>query len=464
MPFNAPLPGLLVAANASHAGKTSTCLALIAALAQRSLSVQPAKAGPDFIDASYLAAFARRPCVNLDLWMHGKRGLMRLLKPLQRDRADLLLVEGAMGLYDGGRGSSFELARALNLPVLLLLNASGMGESVAALAQGFLDKAQGKIAFAGLILTHTGSSSHSMLLARSLRSIIRRYHLPLLGCLPRAGSPRIASRHLGLVDIAESLPDLDRQALANWLEQHLTLDPLLKSLKLPAKQNQKPKTESSLWPSITVSPKKGRIAIARDRAFSFCYADLPAFFAEEGFAVTFFSPLTDAAPPACDAIYLPGGYPELFAHELANNDSMIKALQAAHALQIPIYGECGGYLYLLQELVLGDGTKIPMAGLLPDRAVMQSELAGLGYRQADLCWNLLSQNRRIRVRGHEFHYARVESRSDSPLWSMQNRQGRPLGPAGSTNRYTAGSFLHLAVQGSLSFWRAWLGLSQRTPR
>ncbi|MCR5814286.1 MAG: cobyrinate a,c-diamide synthase [Desulfovibrio sp.] len=469
--MNLPQSGFLVASNASHAGKTSTCLALIAALNRRGLIIQPAKSGPDFIDTSYLAAFAQRPCVNLDLWLLGKNGVMRLLQRLQRQNtapaADLLLVEGAMGLYDGGLGSSFALARALKLPVLLLLNVQGMGESVAALAQGFLAQAEGKIAFAGLILTHTGSHTHQALLTRALRRITKQYRVPLLGFLPRSGSPQIASRHLGLVDIAESLPELDQQAMADWFEKNVALDRLLKNLRIPCQKKSQPASTPSLCVQHVASSKKARIAIAHDRAFSFCYADLPLFFTEQGFEVRFFSPLMDQALPACEAIYLPGGYPELFAHELAANSSMIKSLTCAQAENIPIYGECGGYLYLLQELELHNGTTVPMAGLLPGKAVICSQLQGLGYRLGDLIWDIFALGQTIRVRGHEFHYARVLTQSTSPLWLLHNKQKKPLGPSGCTKKFTAGSFLHLPVEGNRSFWRAWLSLASqvkgRTP-
>ena len=461
--MNSPLPGLLIAANASHAGKTSTALALIAALNRRGYRIQPAKAGPDFIDASYLAALAKRPCLNLDPWMLGKRGLERLLSRLHNEPiADILLIEGAMGLYDGGKGSSLELAKSLNLPILLLLNVAGMGESAAALAEGFLAQARDSAVIAGLVLTHTGSATHATLLARSLRKVLGAYHVPLLGCLPRTGAPKIGSRHLGLVDIAESLPELDSNKLADWLETHVAVHRLLKTFRLtPPKETEK--SESAVFFSARKPSKgKARIAIARDRAFSFCYADLPAFFVEQGYTPVFFSPLSDHSLPVCDAIYLPGGYPELFAQRLADNDAMLTALKVAHADHVPIYGECGGYLYLMQELTLQDGSAFPMAGLLPEKACVTHQLQGLGYRKAVLVWDFLHHTQVVSVRGHEFHYAHVTSHSAAPLWRLRDRHHNELGPAGCTRQATAGSFLHLPVEGGRSFWLAWLArISQR---
>lgn len=511
------VPGLIVGGTGSNAGKTVTTLALLCALQARGLRVHAAKTGPDFIDTAFHAALTGAPAANLDVWMCRASRPNRAGEPLRRIpqglarifarmRApgmdgrppDILVVEGAMGLYDGGAGGSgctAQLAALLGLPVLLVLNAHGLGQSVAALAEGFLrhrpawSAGTGQPAFAGMICTHAGSEKHREILRQALAPLVADTGVPLLGLLPRDGAPRLESRHLGLVEARESLSGLDRGALAAWLETHCDLDELLCSLGAPL--DNRPQTALQTTPS-TVSAAGGTTAaaarffpprvragenagpaarqvrpllgVARDAAFSFCYADLPALLQELGADLAFFSPLSDAAPPpGCCGLYFPGGYPELHAAQLAANTTMRAALRDMAAQGLPIYGECGGYIYLMRELRL-EGQGHAMSGLLPLDCRMGDRLAALGYRAARALpgWpaNVDIPAGIIRVRGHEFHYGRLTQTElppgCAPLWQLSDSKGAPLGPEGCRRGCVAGSWLHLYPEGARNFWRAWL--------
>ena len=320
------IPGLVVAGTGSNAGKTLTTLALLCALRARGLRVHAAKSGPDFIDAAFHAALTGAPAANLDVWMcretrseQGQRPLRRIPQGLARvfarmlradadgRSADLLLVEGAMGLYDGGAGGAgctAQLAALLGLPVLLALNAHGLGQSVAALAEGFLRHRPawaahtGQPAFAGMICTHVGGEKHKEILRQALAPLTAQTGVPLLGLLPREGAPQLKSRHLGLVEARESLPGLNRKALTAWLEAHCDVTALLRALGAPlgGLSTQEPVAETPAARFFAPRVRSGkaarrpRLGVAWDAAFSFCYADLPALLRELGAEVHFFSP------------------------------------------------------------------------------------------------------------------------------------------------------------------------------
>ena len=498
------IPGLVVAGTGSNAGKTLTTLALLCALRARGLRVHAAKSGPDFIDAAFHAALTGAPAANLDVWMcretrseQGQRPLRRIPQGLARvfarmlradadgRSADLLLVEGAMGLYDGGAGGAgctAQLAALLGLPVLLALNAHGLGQSVAALAEGFLRHRPawaahtGQPAFAGMICTHVGGEKHKEILRQALAPLTAQTGVPLLGLLPREGAPQLKSRHLGLVEARESLPGLNRKALTAWLEAHCDVTALLRALGAPlgGLSTQEPVAETPAARFFAPRVRSGkaarrpRLGVAWAAAFSFCYADLPALLRELGAEVHFFSPLKDAAPPsACNGLYFPGGYPELHAPALAANTHMRAALHALAERNLPIYGECGGYIYLMRALRL-HGRDYPMSGLLPLTCLLGGQRAALGYRAARALpgWPaarapaLSGPSRPLRTRGHEFHYGRLEEATlpsgCASLWQLSDSQGAPLGPEGCRRGTVAGSWLHLYPEGARRFWRAWL--------
>lgn len=437
--------GLFLAGTASNVGKTSAALGLIALLRKRGLVVHTAKAGPDFLDAAWLALASGHPCVNLDTFMAPEYAWRRVWEHFMAN-CDFALVEGAMGLYDGaetGEHSGGHLASALNLPILLLINAKGMAQSAAAVAQGFLHYHPPHLPspprFCGVICTHVASERHWQMLETSLKPVCEAAGVPLAGYLPTDGKPELESRHLGLKQACESA--LDLQAAGTWCS-HVDLDAILTRC---GTMQPLEAAESTYATDVT-------IAIARDEAFAFCYADLPLLLQELGADVVYFSPLNDKNLPDCDGIYIPGGYPELYAPQLAANTAMLKALrQAATERALPVYGECGGYMYLLEAVITLDGNKWPMTELLPGEARMSKKLTALGYRASTGQW--LSDV----IYGHEFHYAQGPPIAQ-PLLDFRNSRGLPTAAAIIKQGPVIGSWVHLYPQGSRPFWQKWLSM------
>lgn len=475
-------PGLVISATASKSGKTTACIGLICALRKFGFDIMAAKAGPDYIDRSWLALASNKPVPNIDIWMSdGDVGLNWLNQLLADNNASqkqrLFIIEGAMGLFDGmrqGGYSTAHLACQLGLPVCLLLNIDGMGQSCGALAEGFLEykppMLEKCIPFLGIICTHSGSPSHEKLAFKALEPILAHHNLPLFGFLPKKGAPQLPSRHLGLVQAEEN--EQNFTIFANWFEKNCDIKAILARLKylFPAfepecinnhdndviiKKNQE-KDKANFFCNISngnAPPNcvKPVIAIAHDAAFSFIYADLPALLRKLGAEIRFFSPLNDEAIPDCNAIYFPGGYPELYAQQLSSNKWLHDQLHEICRLNKPIYAECGGYIFLGKELRLKD--KIyPMAGLLPCNFEMTETLQELGYREAKL-----DTFQEIKVRGHIFHYGRKIGTNSDNLWLLDSEHNKFEGTA--HNKIWA-SWLHLYPAGSISFWRYWLKQTQ----
>ncbi len=459
-------PALLIAGTSSHSGKTATAIALISALRARGHAVLPAKCGPDYIDAGWLAQAAGRPCLNLDIWMCGANPVPKLAAAITAamppaTQKTILVIEGAMGLYDGdrqGRASCAELAARLQIPILLLVNARGASDSCAAMANGFLThslswmRKWGRPSFCGVICTHTGSGLHRALLAKALKPVLARHRLGLCGFLDAAGAPKLPERHLGLVQAGEIGGSLNHAALGQWFENNCNLDAILKGTV-----TGKGREKTAALPankSLKISASRPVIAVARDEAFAFCYAALPELLHELGGEVKFFSPLRDVAPPPCSAVYLPGGYPEEFARPLAANEAMRASLCHLASAGVPIYGECGGYMYLMRAITDKNGQSWPMCGIIPQQCQMTGRLAALGYRRvksaagADFGY----------VRGHEYHYARIcgEKSPVAPLWQVWDSAGRSLEPQGWQQDNVLASWIHLYPAGSLPFWRMWM--------
>lgn len=452
----------MIAACASNSGKTVTTLGLISALECLGIPVIAAKCGPDYIDAGWLGWATEKPVANLDSRMASENGLERLIARMTAINKGLIVIEGAMGLYDGdreGRASCAELAARLNIPIILLLNAKGVGHSLGAIAQGFLDfqadwmGEYGRPRFLGVICTHTGSARHEELCREILKPILKSKNLGFFGCLGSKEAPQIPSRHLGLTGAKEV--GLDKQNLALWFKKACPPERILKALNYTSQETNQNGESSFFFPSVK---KKAEltIAIARDDAFSFCYADLPAMLAEMGACVAFFSPLQDDKIPCCDGIYLPGGYPELFAEKLAANRGMLNAIKEKAAQGTPIYGECGGYIYLGKSLHDSRGKIYEFCGLLPIHFEMTNKLAALGYReieQAEVHSTLLKGEK---LNGHEFHYAKVlPNQKGRHLWLYKDIYGRACFD-GYVEGNIMGGFTHLYPEGSRKFWRAWL--------
>ncbi len=432
--------GLIVAAPASGSGKTVLTAALLRALAGRGHAVSAFKVGPDYIDPAFHAAASGRACHNLDLWAMRPATLTATLAAVCQD-ASLVVGEGAMGLFDGaghGGGSSADLAQALGLPVVLAVDASGQGASVAALVAGFRDHRQG-LRLAGVIFNRVASRRHFDLLAQATRPLA-----PVLGSLPRDSRLALPRRHLGLVQAAEQGGlDAALDAAAALAARYVDLDALLAAAA--------PLAPHPAAAPAPLPPPGQRIALACDRAFAFAYPAMMAGWRAQGAEVVPFSPLADEAPDAAaDAVWLPGGYPELHAATLAAHRRFMAGLRRAAATGAAVIGECGGFMVLGEGLIAADGRRHAMAGLLPLSTAMAALDAMprprpvLGYRRMTLARAGPLGPAGRRFRGHEFHYARlVEAPAAPPLFHATDVAGQALGAAGAALGRVAGSFLHI---------------------
>lgn len=375
-------PALLVAAPASGQGKTTVTAGLARLHRNRGRRVRVFKSGPDFLDPMILAQAAGSSVYQLDLWMGGEDHCRQLLYDAAGE-ADLILVEGVMGLYDG-TPSSADLAALFGLPVLAVVDASAMAQTFAAVVHG-LAQYQAGLPFTGVLANCVGGAGHAALLAESVAD--RYAFLGALECDPAIALP---SRHLGLLR-AQEIADLDARidAIARALEQ-------TKAAALPQSVEFRPA------PAVLSEPllRGMRIAVASDAAFSFLYAANIDLLKAMGADIQCFSPLVDTGLPACDAAYLPGGYPELHLRELAANTAIKEAVKRHHAAGRPIVAECGGMLYLLESLSDTAGFTASMAGVLPGCAAMQEKLVNIGLHRAALPEGEL--------RGHTFHHSRAE--------------------------------------------------------
>jgi cobyrinic acid a,c-diamide synthase len=424
--------GLVVAGAASHSGKTLVAMGLIAAMKPRGLAVAAAKCGPDYIDPRYLAAAAGGPAVNLDAWAM-RPARLAALAASQADGAHLLIIEGVMGLFDGaprGEGSTAKLAAALGLPVVLVVDGQATAQSAAAVAEGFARLAEG-FTVAGAIVTRVASDRHAAL----VREGFARASVPLLGLVRRDERLAVPSRHLGLVQ-AEEQAGLARlvaragEAAAAGIE----LDRLVEAAA--------PLAPPPATPGAGLAPLGRHIAVARDVAFAFAYPHLLADWRRAGAELTFFSPLLNEAPDAAaDAIYLPGGYPELHAGRLAAADRFRGGLKAAAERGALVYGECGGYMALGEGLIDADGACHSMTGLLPLVTSFAQRRLALGYRRLE---PLAGGPWAGPLAAHEFHYATiVEEGSGEPLFSARAADGAALGVIGRRHGRVMGSFAHV---------------------
>jgi cobyrinic acid a,c-diamide synthase len=428
--------GLIVAAPRSGAGKTTVTLGLLAALKRRGLAVQAAKAGPDYIDPAFHQAATGRKSVNLDSWAM-RPSLLDALVVEAASRADMLVIEGVMGLFDGidaaaGRtGSTADLAARFVLPVLLVIDVSGQSQSAAALLRGFVTH-DPEVKIGGVVLNRVGSERHRKFVADAIAAS----GIPVLGSVPRDEMIALPERHLGLVqagehgDLAERL---DR--LAAIAETHLDLDRILRLAVPPHLAETKQAT--------ALPPPGSRIALAQDAAFTFVYPHVLDGWRRAGAEIVAFSPLADEPPPKdCDSCWLPGGYPELHAGRLAGAHKFRDGL-ARFAATRPVHGECGGYMVLGEVLEDADGISHPMAGLLGHATSFARRKLHLGYREATLLADSPIGRAGSRLRGHEFHYAAlVATCNDEPLVELADGQGQRLGTSGSWRGHVTGTFFH----------------------
>jgi len=432
----APAPGIIIAAPASGQGKTVITLGIIRALKNYGLSVAAAKAGPDYIDPAFHAAAGGDPCFNLDPWAMRLDTFVGAAVRLGAE-SSLIVCEGAMGLFDGaadGRGSTADISAITGWPVVLVVDVRGQGASVAALLRGFASHRR-DLDLAGVILNRVGSARHADILTGAIRD--SGLNLRVLGCLPRDAALELPDRHLGLVQASE------HPALDVFLEGAAEI--VRKSIDLKAFRRLARRAPAGRAELAPLAPIGQRIAVARDEAFAFSYASVLEGWRAAGAELTFFSPLADEAPvDGADAVYLPGGYPELHAGRIAGNKRFMGGLRAAAARDAAVYGECGGYMVLGRGLTDADGASHAMAGLLPLETSFADRRRHLGYRMATAAGDSALGLRGAVFAGHEFHYATIVAEGPAdPLFSVTDALDTDLGHAGLIAGRVAGSFIHL---------------------
>lgn len=431
-------PGLIIAAPASGSGKTVITLALLRHFAGTGMAVSSAKAGPDYIDPAFHAAASGRLSLNLDPWAMRPETFAALVAAAGRD-ASLVLCEGVMGLFDGigakGEGSTADLAALTGWPVVLVVDVSGQATSAAATITGFA-RHRTDVPLAGVILNRVGGPRHRDLVTEAIASTCPG--LAVFGALPRGESLRLPERHLGLVQAREHAvlnEFLDRAAA--FVAGHCDTVALA--------SRARPVRPASGTVATPLPPLGQRIAIAEDDAFAFSYPATLAGWRAAGATLLPFSPLADQAPaPDADAVFLPGGYPELHAGRLASNMQFLDGLRLRAKAGAAVFGECGGYMVLGQGLIDAAGHRHAMAGLLPLETSFSTRKLHLGYRRARLAVEMPFGLVGAAFRGHEFHYATiVDEGAGRALFETSNAQGTDPVAQGRARGRVAGSFIHL---------------------
>jgi len=433
--------GLIIGAPRSGSGKTSVTIGLLRALWRRGIRARGAKSGPDYIDPGFHHVATGLPGINLDSWAMSPP-LLNALAATAASDAELLIVESAMGLFDGipgtpGRsGSAADLARLYGLPVLLVLDVSGQSQTAAAIAKGFATY-DPDVNIAGVVLNRLGSERHRRLAGEAIEAI----GLPVVGAILRDPSLMLPERHLGLVQASEHadmIVHLDR--LADMAENSLDIDAIISLMK--------PLAPSGADFADALTPPGQRIALASDAAFTFLYPHVAMHWRNEGAELVPFSPLADEGPREdCDVCWLSGGYPELHAGRLASARNFHAGMKE-FARTRPVHGECGGFMALGEALEDADGATHEMLGLLGHSTSFAKRKMNLGYRQAKLRSNCPLGREGEVIRGHEFHYAQIIAQGDDELLAdLADGQGNPLGAAGGRRGHVTGTFFHAIARG-----------------
>ena len=431
----------MIAAPRSGSGKTTVTLGLLRAFRRRGVDVVGLKSGPDYIDPAFHAAASGREGVNLNSWAMPPK-LLAALAAQSAGRSALALCEASMGLFDGvpsegGRtGASADVAAALGMPILLVIDVSGQAQSAAAIVKG-CGSYDGRLKVAGVIVNRVGSARHRRLVVEAIEAM----GVPVVGALPRNEKVALPERHLGLVQAGETEAlEARLEAIADFIEANVDCG---RVLALAGELD----CASPAPAPAALRPPGQRVALARDAAFSFIYPHLVKGWRAAGAEIVSFSPLADEPPPEdCDLCWLPGGYPELHAARLA------AAARFRHGLRRfaetrPVHGECGGYMALGQSLTDASGVAHPMAGLLGVETSFEKRRMTLGYRAARLASDCALGGADSVLRGHEFHYATiVTTGGDAPFAFVRDVYGSPEAPAGSRRGQVTGSFFHVIAE------------------
>ena len=438
------IPRVVIAATQSGSGKTTIVTGLLAALRAKGLNVQSYKIGPDYIDPGYHRLASGRYAHNLDTWLVPKEKIRDLMCKTAGD-ADVCIIEGVMGLYDGGKGgisSTAELAKLLDAPVLLVINAKSMGESAAALALGFKEY-DPTVNIAGVSVSRLGAETHKEMIVEALK----RLGIDTYGAIMRNEAMHMPERHLGLLPVEENAED--KRVVAE-IGKHVAAEVDVDKVYELAKTAPPIETDDE----ATAAPEKRvRIGVAHDEAFSFYYPASLAVLERLGAEIVTFSPLHDWAVPDVDALMFGGGFPEMFAEKLNANNIMMDDIKKAAANGMPIYAECGGFMYLMKQLINFRGNAYPMLGIVPGEVTMNRNLQTVGYVEATMMRDTILGKKGTVLHGHEFHFSSEcdpNPGDDYPrAYSFKKMRKQEPYLAGYAKDNILGSYLHIHFAGSV---------------
>ena len=440
---------ILIAGERSGVGKSTVVTGVLGALAEAGVKVQPFKVGPDYIDPGHHAIAIGEPSRNLDTWLMGEGGVVESLLRGSKGK-ELAVIEGAMGLYDGisggYEGSSAHIAKLTSSPVVLLVDASKIAGSIAALVSGYRSFDPG-LSFAGVVLNNVGSEAHARMLGEAIES---RTGLPVLGWLPRNSDVEIPERHLGLIPAAERQEQELYLRLAEFVREHVDLEAIMRAAR-DAPPLPDPPVEEGEEPTV-------RVGVALDRAFSFYYWENIELLRSAGAEVVFFSPIGDRTLPEVDGLYIGGGFPEVYAPEIAKNRKLMREIRKKSGKDMPIYAECGGMMYLTRELLDLEGKAHEMAGVFDAVAEMTPKLQAVRYTLARAALNTPFFREGEILKGHEFHYSRIADFAGdiSFAYSLQRGVGISDHRDGFISNATLASYMHLHFAGSRDFLKSFI--------
>ena len=433
------MPRIVIAGTQSRVGKTTIATGIMAALKGKGLNVQPFKVGPDYIDPTYHTLAAGLPSRNLDSWMLSHGAIPELFCRAAQ-KTDISVIEGVMGLYDGhsglnDSGSTAEVAKLLNAPTILIIDAGTVARSAAAIALGYVKFDPG-LNLAGFIVNSIGSERHY---AWVKEAIEQTTSLPVLGYLPRNDGLEMPERHLGLIPTIETAGAQFIAPLCEQINQTIDMDRLIEIACL-ANPLRVQHVEPLLFPIENIVPEI-KIVYAWDEAFSFYYQDNLDLLEAYGARLSPFSPLNDAAlPPNTQGIYIGGGFPEVYAERLSQNQAVMESIRQAATQGIPVYGECGGLMYLSEGITDFEGTQYQMTGLVPCRSVMTKKLARMGYVEIEFNQDTILGSKGMRIRGHEFHWSKMEGELTPSAYQIYHPDNRV---EGYSNGNVLASYVHL---------------------
>ena len=436
------IPRLVIAATQSGGGKTTITTGIIAALRKRSLTVQSYKIGPDYIDPGYHSLASCRPAHNLDSWLVSKEKLQEIFSQTSKD-TDIAIIEGVMGLYDGGKGgvsSTAEIAKLLNAPVILIIDAKSMGASAAAIALGFREYDK-DVNLAGVILNRIGSDNHKNIIESALNEI----GIKTLGAIKRNNKLITPERHLGLLPTIENETKELVENISEAINSQVNIDELINIANNASTLNLNVTEQSS----IQYSKSQIKIAVAKDEAFNFYYPESLRVLERLGAEIVIFSPLHDESIPAADGLIIGGGFPEMFAMQLETNVSMRESIKKAAINGLPIFAECGGYMYLMNELIDFEGKSHKMVGVIENSAKMNDRLQMVGYVEATLLNDCILGKAGDIFHAHEFHFSNEVNNNGQSAFNCVRIRNNSNYRAGFVSDNIVASYLHIHFAGCI---------------